>query len=60
MLPVHRYLRLDESSAQQLWDQTYEQAGRQLGGTGGRIRRISLLSGLVLPVRTSFSRMNRS
>jgi hypothetical protein len=45
-----RYQRLDGDTAQRLWAQAHEQAGRQRNTAGARIRRISLLGGLVLPV----------
>jgi hypothetical protein len=46
-----RYQRLDGDTAQRLWVQAHEHAGRQRNTAGARIRRISLLGGLVLPVR---------
>ena len=49
--PHGRYQRLDGDTAQRLWVQAHEQAGRQRNTAGARIRRISLLGGLVLPVR---------
>ena len=47
----NRYQRLDGDTAQRLWVQAHEQAGRQRSTAGARTRRISLLGGLVLPVR---------
>ncbi len=44
-----RYIRLPLEDAQLLWDKTYKAAGAKVGA-GGRVRKIALLSGLVLPV----------
>lgn len=43
---------MDAEAAQRLWDDTYAEAGRKRDGAtaGGRVRRITLLGGLVLPV----------
>lgn len=42
---------MEAAAAQRLWEATYADAGRQhSGGAGARLRRISLLGGLVLPV----------
>ena len=47
----HRYQRMPEEAAKQLWETAYQGAGREgPSGQGGRLRRISLLGGLVLPV----------
>lgn len=44
-----RYERMVLADAQRLWDDTYKAAGAKVGA-GGRVRKIALLSGLVLPV----------
>ena len=46
---MRRYIRLTLKDAQLLWDKTYKAAGAKIGA-GGRVRKIALLSGLVLPV----------
>lgn len=46
---MRRYIRLPLEDAQLLWDKTYKAAAAKVGA-GGRMRKIALLSGLVLPV----------